>query len=326
MKAVTIQKAPARVPWPEAPIKPQGKFQKNAKQILKDWQLYSMVIVPVIYFLIFKYGPMIGNLIAFRNYVPGGPWLGTGWVGLEYFKMFITNATFWNVFKNTFVISIVSLVLGFPCPIIFALLLNEVKNKTFKRTVQTISYLPYFLSIVVVAGMIMDILSPSGGMINEIVKAFTGHTVQFMQLPQCFVWIYSISGVWQYTGWNAILYLAALSNINTELYEAAEIDGAGKWKQTWHVTLPGIMPTISILLILNVGQIFNVGFEKVLLLQNPMTYSTADVISTYLYRMGLQMNNFSYATAIGLFESVIDLVLLVLANTLSQKFTENSLW
>lgn len=269
---------------------------------------------------------MLGNLIAFRTYVPGGSWLGTGWVGLKYFSMFVHQPQFWNAFRNTFVISIVSLIIGFPLPIIFAILLNELKNKAFKRTVQTISYLPYFLSTVVVAGLILDLLAADSGLINELVKALTGNTYQFMQEPNAFVWVYSISGLWQTLGWNTIIYLAALSNINTELYEAVEIDGGGRWKQIAHVTIPGILPTIIILLILAIGQMFSVGFEKILLLYNPMIYSTADVISTYVYRVGIGMNNFSYATAIGLFESVIDVVLLVAANLICKKTTENSLW
>jgi putative aldouronate transport system permease protein len=304
----------------------RNNLSKTAKVIAKDWQLYSLLILPVLYYLIFKYGPMIGNVIAFRKYVPGGPWLGTKWVGLKYFKMFITDQNFWNVFRNTIVISISSLVFGFPLPIIFALLLNEIKNLVFKRTIQTISYLPHFLSIVVVAGMILDFTSPSVGFVNKIVMYFSGHTIQFMQESKYFVPIYVISGLWQETGWGAILYLAALTNINTELYEAAEIDGAGKWQQTLHVTIPGIMPTIAILLILNVGGLLNVGFEKVLLLYNPTIYDTADVISTYLYRIAFTQNSFSYATAIGLFESVIGLVLIIGSNKLTKKFAETSLW
>lgn len=304
----------------------KNSVAKLMKPILRDWQLYSLLILPVAYYVIFKYGPMVGNIIAFRRYVPGGPWLGTKWVGLKYFKMFIFDASFWNVFRNTVVISLSSLIFGFPIPIIFALLLNEIKTAAFKRTVQTVSYLPHFLSVVVVAGMIIDFLSPSVGFFNHIVQFFTGHTVQFMQISGCFVPIYVISGIWQETGWGAILYLAALTGINTELYEAAEIDGAGRFKQTIHVTLPGIMPTIAILFILNLGNLLNVGFEKILLLYNPAIYDTADVISTYLYRIAFTTNSFSYATAIGLFESIIGLLLIIGANKLTRKFADTSLW
>lgn len=299
---------------------------KGLRSIGRDWQLYSLLILPVLYYAIFKYGPMIGNVIAFRKYVPGGPWLGTTWVGLKYFKMFILDPQFWEKFRNTIVIGLSSLVFGFPLPIIFALLLNEIGNIAFKRTVQTISYLPHFLSIVVVASMVIDFTSPSVGVLNQFVKHVWGTTIPFMQISSYFVPTYVISGIWQETGWGAILYLAALTNINTELYEAAEIDGAGRWQQTLHVTLPGILPTIAVLFILNVGSILNVGFEKVLLLYNPAIYDTSDVISTYLYRIAFTSNSFSYATAIGLFDSVIGFFLIAGTNKLSKKFAETSLW
>ncbi|MFL0253241.1 ABC transporter permease [Clostridium neuense] len=306
--------------------KQKGNLQKNISIITKDWQLYTLLILPIIYYIVFKYGPMLGNIIAFRSYVPGGSVLGEEWVGLKYFKLFIADPTFWLVFKNTLIISVLQLVIGFPFPIIFALLLNEIRSKKFKRFVQTVSYLPYFLSAVVIAGMIQDLLSPSTGVVNMVIKHFTGSTINFLSLPQWFRTIYVGSGIWQGLGWGAILYLAALSNINMELYESAKIDGANRWQQTLHVTIPGIMPTIVILLILNIGGLLSVGYEKIMLLYNPLTYSTADVISTYLYRMGLEANNFSYATAIGLFEAVIGLVLVSGANYFSKKFSETSLW
>jgi putative aldouronate transport system permease protein len=304
----------------------KSETKKGLQFLKKDWQLYSLLILPVLYYVIFKYGPMVGNIIAFRKYVPGGPWLGTSWVGIKYFKMFIMDPQFWEKFRNTIVIGASSLVFGFPIPIIFALLLNEIGNLAFKRCVQTISYLPHFLSIVVVASMVLDFTSPSVGVLNQFVKHVWGTTIPFMQTSSCFVPTYVISGIWQETGWGAILYLAALTNINTELYEAAEIDGAGRWQQTLHVTIPGILPTIAILFILNIGSILNVGFEKVFLLYNPAIYDTADVISTYLYRIAFTSNSFSYATAIGLFESVIGLIFIVTANKLSKKFAETSLW
>jgi putative aldouronate transport system permease protein len=303
-----------------------SSVRRNLSIIRKDWQLYSLLLLPVIYYLIFKYIPMFGNIIAFRKYVPGGSPIGEQFVGLKYFRMFINDATFWGVFKNTLILSIQSLIIGFPFPIIFALLLNELTSKKFKKFVQTASYLPHFLSTVIVAGMIMELLSPSTGVINMIVKTFTGSTINFLAEAKWFRTIYVTSGIWQGIGWGAILYLAALSNINMELYESAKIDGANRWKQTLHITIPGIMPTIITLLILNIGGLMGVGFEKILLLYNPMTYSTADVISTYLYRLGLQSNNFSYATAIGLFEAIIGLILVYSANLASRKLTETSLW
>lgn len=301
-------------------------LKRELNIIKKDWQLYSLLILPILYYIIFKYGPMVGNVIAFRRFVPGGPVFGTKWVGIKYFKMFITDPSFWAVFKNTIVLSVSSLIIGFPFPIIFALLLNELKGNKFKRFVQTASYLPHFLSTVIVAGMIMQILSPSTGIINAILKGLTGHTINFLSEPGWFRTIYVSSGIWQGMGWGAILYLAALTGINMELYESAKIDGANRWKQTLHITIPGIMSTIIILLILNIGSLMGVGFEKILLLYNPVIYSTADVIDTYLYRIGMQSNSFSYATAIGLFNSIIGLVLVTSTNYISKKFSETSLW
>jgi ABC-type polysaccharide transport system, permease component len=303
-----------------------SSLKKELNIIKKDWQLYSLLILPILYYIIFKYGPMYGNIIAFRKFVPGGPAYGTKWVGLKYFQLFITDPTFWGVFRNTLTLSVSSLIWGFPFPIIFALLLNELNGKRFKKFVQTASYLPHFLSTVIVVGMIQQILSPSSGVVNVVLKSLTGRTISFLQEPGWFRTIYVSSGVWQGLGWGAILYLAALSNINMELYESAKIDGANRWKQTLHITIPGIMPTIVILLILNIGGLMGVGFEKVLLLYNPLTYSTGDVIDTYLYRLGLESNSFSYATSIGLFNSIIGLVLVTSANLVSRKFSETSLW
>ncbi|WP_071130625.1 ABC transporter permease [Enterococcus timonensis] len=313
----------------EVPVLKNKQVKKNKKntwkRIKKDWQLYSLLIVPIVFLLVFKYGPMVGNVIAFRRFIPGGNMFGENWVGLHYFKMFMHDQAFWNVFKNTIILGGLSLLFTFPLPIVFALLLNEVKSRKFKKFVQTASYLPYFLSMVIIAGMILQITA-TNGVINNVIKAFTGHTIDFMQNAKWFRPVYVISQVWQTTGWGAILYLAALTNIDETLYEAAKIDGANRWKQTIHVTLPGILPTVVTLLILNVGSFLGVGFEKILLLYNPLTYSTGDVISTYLYRIGLQSSNFSYATAIGLFESLIGLVLVLSSNLISKKITDTSLW
>lgn len=294
-------------------------------KIRKDWQLYSLLILPIIYLLIFKYGPMIGNVIAFRRFMPGGNIYGESWVGFHYFKMFINDPTFWNVFTNTLMLGALTLLFCFPMPIIFALLLNEVKSKRFKKFVQTASYLPHFLSIVIVAGMILQLTAVNGS-INTIVEFFTGEKINFIQQADWFRTIYVTSEIWQGMGWGAILYLAALTTIDESLYEAAKMDGANRWKQTLHITIPGILPTIVTLLILNIGSFMAVGFEKILLLYNPLTYETSDVISTYLYRVGLESSNFSYATAIGLFESLIGLVLVLTANGISRKITERSLW
>ncbi|MFC7406868.1 ABC transporter permease [Georgenia alba] len=289
------------------------------------WQLYVLLLVPLVWFVVFRYVPMAGNVIAFRRFVPGGSLFGEQWVGLQYVEMFINDPTFWKVFRNTAILGFLTLLVSFPAPIILALALNEVRSSRFKRFVQTTSYLPHFLSVVIVAGMVMQLTS-SSGTINQILTGLGADRINFMQEAGWFRTIYVTSDVWQTVGWGTILYLAALTQIDEQLYEAAQIDGAGRWRQTWHVTLPGIAPTIIVLLILNIGTFLAVGFEKVLLLYNPLTYETADVISTYLYRVGLESSNFSYATAIGLFEALIGLTLVLSANAISRRVTGASLW
>jgi putative aldouronate transport system permease protein len=284
-----------------------------------------MAVLPVLFLLIFRYGPMLGTVIAFRRFRPGGSIFGEEWVGLLYIEMFVNDPMFWHVFGNTVTIGALTLIVGFPLPIILALLLNEVRKKAFKRVVQSISYLPHFLSVVIVAGMVMQLLSLQGT-VNQITEAVGGEAIPFLQRPEWFRVIYVGSEVWQTLGWGTILYLAALTTVDASLYEAARIDGANRWRQTWHVTLPGIRPTMITLLILNIGTFLNVGFEKVLLLYSPLTYSTGDVISTYLYRVGLVSNNLSYAAAIGLFQACIGLVMVLSANLISRRLTGASLW
>ncbi|MFT7841000.1 ABC transporter permease subunit [Saccharothrix sp. BKS2] len=304
----------------------EGRRRESWRRaIRRDWQLYTLVLVPLLFFLVFRYLPMLGNVIAFRRFVPGGDIYGESWVGLRYVKMFLDDPTFWQVFGNTMVLGALTLLLCFPLPIVLALLLNEVRTRYFKRFVQTVSYLPHFLSIVIVAGMVLQLVSVEGT-VNQVVKAFGGDPITFAQDADWFRTIYVSSEVWQTVGWGTILYLAAFTTIDGQLYEAARIDGAGRWKQTWHITLPGIRPTMITLMILNIGTFMAVGFEKILLLYNPLTYPTADVISTYLYRVGLVSNNFSYAAAIGLFEAVIGLTLILSANAISRRAVGTSLW
>jgi putative aldouronate transport system permease protein len=302
---------PAKHPW--------------ATALRKDWQLYTLLGLPILYFVVFRYLPMVGNVIAFRKFQPGASILGEYWVGFLYFDTFIHDPTFWNVFKNTIVLGTLTLIVSFPIPIIFALLLNELRFRKFKKIVQSISYLPHFMSVVIVVGMIFQLTSLQGTL-NQLVQPFTGHAIDFMQQAPWFRTIYVTSDVWQSMGWGAILYLAALTTIDESLYEAARIDGAHRLQQTVYVTLPGIAPMIVTLLILNIGNFMAVGFEKILLLYNPLTYPTADVIATYLYRVGIESNNFSYATAIGLFESVIGLTLVMSANSISRRVVGASLW
>jgi putative aldouronate transport system permease protein len=309
------------------PPAPQIRARRRTwrESVRRDWQLYSLAVLPLLFFLVFRYLPMLGNVIAFRRFQPGGNVFGEYWVGLRYFRMFFTDPTFWEVFTNTLVLGALTLLFCFPLPIVLALLLNEVRTRKLKRFVQSVSYLPHFLSIVIVAAIVMQLLSVDGT-VNQFVRGFGGDSISFLQEPGWFRTIYVSSEVWQTVGWGTILYLAALTTIDENLYEAARIDGASRWRQTWHVTLPGIRPAMVTLLILNIGAFLAVGFEKILLLYNPLTYPTADVISTYLYRMGFESSNFSYAAAIGLFEAVIGLTLVLGANAISRRTVGASLW
>ena len=304
---------------------PRGRRTPWRRALRRDWQLYSLAVLPLLFFLTFRYLPMLGNVIAFRRFQPGGSLFGEYWTGLRYFRLFFTDPTFWNVFTNTLVLGALTLVFCFPLPIVLALLLNEVRNRALKRFVQSVSYLPHFLSIVIVAAMVLQLLSVDGA-VNQMLRVVGGEPVPFMQQAGWFRTIYVSSEVWQTVGWGTILYLAALTTVDGDLYEAARIDGANRWRQTWHVTLPGIRPTMVTLLILNIGTFMAVGFEKILLLYNPLTYPTADVISTYLYRVGIVSGNLSYAAAIGLFESVIGLTLVLSANAISRRTVGTSLW
>ncbi|MEU1807348.1 ABC transporter permease [Micromonospora aurantiaca (nom. illeg.)] len=304
---------------------PRGRRTPWRRALRRDWQLYSLAVLPLLFFLTFRYLPMLGNVIAFRRFQPGGSIFGEYWTGLRYFRLFFTDPTFWSVFTNTLVLGALTLVFCFPLPIVLALLLNEVRNRALKRFVQSVSYLPHFLSTVIVAAMVLQLLSVDGT-VNQMVRAVGGEPVPFMQQAGWFRTIYVSSEVWQTVGWGTILYLAALTTVDGDLYEAARIDGASRWRQTWHVTLPGIRPTMVTLLILNIGTFMAVGFEKILLLYNPLTYPTADVISTYLYRVGIVSGNLSYAAAIGLFESVIGLTLVLSANAISRRTVGTSLW
>ena len=291
----------------------------------KDWRLYSFLVLPLLFLLVFRYVPILGNVVAFRRFRPGGSMFGDEWVGLYYVKMFINDQQFWHAFTNTVILGFLTLLVVFPLPIILALMLNEVRSRRFKRSVQTISYLPHFMSVVIVAGVVFQ-LTAVNGTVNQLIEAAGGQAITFMQDPSWFRTIYLTSEVWQTVGWGTILYLAALTTIDEQLYEAARIDGANRWQQTWHITLPGIRPTMIVLLILNVGTFMAVGFEKILLLSNPLIYSTADVISTYLYRVGIVSNSISYATAIGLFEAIIGVTLILSANAISRKTVGASLW
>jgi len=292
----------------------------------KNRAIYLMVLPVVLYFFIFKYFPMYGAVIAFKDFSPAKGIWGSDWVGFQHFTAFFKSYYFSRVLRNTFLISFYNLIFGFPAPIILAILLNELRQKLFKSIVQTVSYLPHFISIVVISGLIIDFTN-RGGIVNSIIMFFGGHDSALMNDAGNFRTIFVSTSVWQELGWSSIIYLAALSGINPELYEAARVDGAGRFRQIWSVTLPGLIPTIMILLILRIGGLMEVGFEKIVLLYNPNTYETADVISSFVYREGLaQGNDYSYTTAVGLFQSLINFILLISANSLSRRFSGSRLW
>lgn len=305
------------------------KLKQFKTIIVKDFKLnkslYLMIIPVLLFYILFHYKPMYGLVIAFKEFSPAKGIMGSDWVGLVHFKDFITSFYFKRILTNTLVINMVNLIIGFPAPIILALLINELKSKIFTRTVQTLSYLPHFISLVVVCGMIKDFVSDTG-IISQMVSWFTGERINLLNFPKYFVPVYVGSEIWQGVGWGTIIYLAALAGIDQEIYEAARVDGASKWQQVIHVTIPGIMPTIVILLILRVGSMLNVGFEKIILLYSPATYETADVISSFVYRKGLQEFNFSYSAAVGLFNSIINFVLLITSNKISKKVNDTALW
>lgn len=311
-----------------------SKFKKENKKskwqiIKKDFKInkyvYLMAIPMVVYFILFHYIPMYGIVIGFKDFSPRiGIW-GSPWVGLKHFKEFFDSLYFSRTLRNTALLSLYSLLWGFPASIILALLLNEIRREKFKRCIQTITYLPHFISLVVICGLIVDFTS-TDGLFNAILSNFGVEATNWLTKPEWFRTIYIGSGVWQSIGWDSIIFLAALTGIDPSLYEAAKIDGAGRWKQMLHVTLPGLMPTIVIMLILNIGGLMSVGYEKIILLYNSLTYETADVISSYVYRKGLQGGDYSFSTAVGLFESIIGFTLLIIANKLSKKITEQSLW
>jgi ABC transporter, permease protein len=299
---------------------------KMIRHIKKEWQLYSLMLLPIVYYIIFKYIPVFGNIIAFKRYKGGPDFFSGSWVGFRYFNQFLKDPQFWQAFLNTLRLSIGYLCVRFPVTLLFALLLNEIRLRWWKKTVQTVSYLPHFISLVVVCGMVKELLSNSGP-INQLIASFGGEKIAFMSEAAWFDAIYILSGVWQALGWGTILYLAAMTGINTELYEAATMDGAGKIKQALYVTIPGILPTVMTLLIMDIGGIVtSTNMQKVLLLYNPLNQARADIIGTLVYRMGIAGGNFSYAAAVGLFEGVLGLILVSGANFLSKKLTETSLW
>ncbi|WP_270165520.1 ABC transporter permease [Paenibacillus sp. SYP-B4298] len=299
------------------------------KELVANYKRHKMIYwltLPVIlYFVVFSYLPMAGLVMAFQDFSPRKGFLGSEWVGLTNFVEFFTSSNFIRVTKNTLALSLLDLLFGFPAPIILALLLNEIKGRLFKRTVQTVSYLPYFLSTAIICGLIIDFTGSSGPLTTAIAPLL-GKSGNLLGMPEMFRPLFVSTNIWQMVGYNSIIYLAALSRVDTDQYEAARIDGAGYWKQCLHVTIPGISSTIIIMLILNMGHLLTVNFEKVLLLYNSAIYETADVISTYIYRQGILNHDYGYSTAVGLFNSVIGMLLIITANYISRKYSETRLF
>jgi putative aldouronate transport system permease protein len=297
------------------------------KDFHRNWPLYVMVIPAVVFYILFAYIPMFGNIMAFKEFIPGvgirGFFIGE-WVGLKYFSQFVNGIYFFRLVRNTILISLYNLAFSFPAPILLAILLSEVPFSGYKRVIQTISYLPHFVSTVVICGLIVN-FSLSTGLFSDISVAFGGERVSFLQDPKYFRTIYVASGIWQGIGWGSIIYLSAIAGIDNALFEAAVIDGANKFQQILHVTLPGISNTIIILFILQIGSMMNVGSEKIMLLYNPSIYETADVISTYVYRVGLVQMNWSFSAAVDLFNKIINFILLISANSISKRVSEVSL-
>jgi putative aldouronate transport system permease protein len=308
----------------ETALQGETRFQRFRRLAWKSRAFYVMLIAPMLYFIIFEYLPFYGIVIAFQDYnIYAGFWKSP-WVGFKHFMRFFSNPYSYKLIRNTFLISFYTLLFGFPAPIILALLLNEIKVSWFKKITQTISYLPHFISTVVICGIIVNFLK-TDGIVNQIITAFGRAPIPFMMKASWFRTIYVVSDIWQSVGWGSIIYLAAIAGINPELYEAATIDGAGRLKQMWYITITSIAPTISILLILRIGSLLSVGYEKIILLYSGSTYETADVISTYVYRQGLVNADFSFGTAIDLFNSVVAFVLVFTANAISKRVGETSL-
>jgi putative aldouronate transport system permease protein len=304
------------------------KFEPRiiAAKIVRYKYLYLLFLPVLVWYIMFCYVPMYGIVIAFKDYNIFRGIAASPWAGFKYFQQFFNSVFFWRLIRNTFLISFYGLIFGFPAPILLALLFNELKNGLFKKSVQTISYLPHFISTVIIVSMFVQFLAPRAGLINNLIEMFGGQRVYFLGDSKYFRPLYTIMGIWRGVGWGTIIYLAALTGINVELYEAAIIDGCNRFRQTLHVTLPGIASTITIMLIFRVGELLSVGSESIILMYNPAIYETADVISTYVYRRGLIDAEYSFGAAVGLFNAAIGLVLIGITNALARRYSDTSLW
>ena len=301
-------------------------MKEKFKNIKKNISLYVLLMIPLAWYIIFKYIPMYGLQIAFKRFNPTLGISGSPWVGFTYFKQFFSSYYFIDVLWNTILLSLFTMLIGFPMPIILALLINEIKNNRFKKLIQNITYMPNFLSVVVIVSMLTLFSNKDYGLFNKITGLLGAASVDFMSKPSCFQPLYVFSNVWQFMGFNAIIYIAALAGVDQELYEAASIDGATRLQKIIHISIPCIMSTILIMFIMRIGNLMSVGFEKVLLMQNSVTLSSSEIISTFIYKNGIQKGQFSYSTAVGMFNSIINFILLVSANYISKKTTKTGLW
>jgi len=303
-----------------------ARFADAAQHLRQNWQIYALLAPTIIWFLIFAYVPMYGLQIAFKDYSIFRGIAASPWTGLDHFYDLFANDQFLRAIRNTIIISLLSLAFGFPMPIILALMFNEVVNQTYRKTVQTIVYLPHFISLVIIAGIIISAFSPTTGVVNGMMRAFGMDPVYFLTRPEWFRPLFVGAGIWQEAGFQSIVYLAAIAGISPSLYESAVVDGASRWQMIWKITLPSILPTIVIMLIIRIGNLMEVGFELVVLLYQPSTYQTADVINTFIYRQGLQGAQYDLAAAAGLFNAVVAFMLVMTANTIARRLTRTSLW
>ncbi len=314
----------------EAKESQRDRFRRRAvwlgDHMRREWQIYLMLLPVLIWFVVFLYKPMYGLQIAFKDYSIFRGVAGSPWIGFEHFQTLFGNDQFLRAIKNTFIISSLSLLVGFPVPIILALMFNEIRNERYKRTAQTIVYLPHFISLVIIAGIVISVFSPSTGVINLALQKLGFEPIYFLTRPEWFRPIFIGTGIWQEAGFQSIVYLAAIAGVNPSLYESAVVDGASRWQMMWKITLPSILPTIIIMLIIRIGNLLEVGFELIILLYQPATYQTGDVINSFIYRQGLQGAQYDLAAAAGLFNAVVAFILVMAANTISRRVSKTSLW
>jgi putative aldouronate transport system permease protein len=300
--------------------------RRRVAGLMKDYQLYALLVLPIAYFLIFKYVPMYGAAIAFQDYSIFQGVTGSRWIGFDNFRELFAMSQFYQVVRNTLLLNFLDLFFSFPAPILLAILLNELRTMWFKKVAQTILYLPHFISWIIIGGLVYQMFATKGGLVNNLIEHLGLPALPFLTEKNHWLLVYLGTGIWQSAGWGTIIYLAALTGINKELYEASEVDGAGRWKKVWHITLPGIRSTIVVMLIMQLGHIMTIGFERPFVMSNPLVMDYAEVISTFVYKAGLQSAQFSLATAMGLFQALVGLIFVVLANTIAKRFGEQGLW